>query len=61
MFYSCEEQGVSRHGVSKAGARPYSYTVIHTLLMLPEWAFQLNRIKKIQIYKLIENVNTIIL
>ena len=30
-------------------------------ILLPKWAFQLNRIKKIQIYKLIENVNTILL
>ena len=27
----------------------YIHTYIHTLLMLPKWAFQLNRIKKIQI------------
>ena len=40
----------------------HTYTLhTYTLLMLPKWAFQLNRIKKIQIYKLIENVNTIIL
>ena len=41
----------------------YTYIHTYTLLMLPKWAFQLNRIKKkkIQIYKLIENVNTIIL
>ena len=41
----------------------YKYIHTYTLLMLPKWAFQLNRKKKkkkIQIYKLIENVNTII-
>ena len=39
----------------------HNFCHTYTLLMLPKWAFQLNRIKKIQIYKLIENVNTIIL
>ena len=48
-------------GMFDTGERVYTHTHTHTLLMLPKWAFQLNRIKKIQIYKLIENVNTIIL
>ena len=40
-----------------------SHTYIHTytLLMLPKWAFQLNRIKNTNLYKLIKNVSTIIL
>ena len=41
----------------------YIHTCIHTytLLMLPKWAFQLNRIKNTNLYKLIKNVSTIIL
>ena len=37
------------------------YTYTYTLLMLPKWAFQLNRIKNTNLYKLIKNVSTIIL
>ena len=38
----------------------YIHTYIHTLLMLPKWAFQLNRIKNTNLYKLIKNVSTTI-
>ena len=43
--------------------RTFTYIHIHTytLLMLPKWAFQLNRIKNTNLYKLIKNVSTIIL
>ena len=39
----------------------YTYIHTYTLLMLPKWAFQLNRIKNTNLYKLIKNVSTIIL
>ena len=44
-------------------ALTYIHTYIHTytLLMLPKWAFQLNRIRNTNLYKLIKNVSTIIL
>ena len=37
------------------------YIHTYTLLMLPKWAFQLNRIKNTNLYKLIKNVSTIII
>ena len=39
----------------------YIHTYTHTLLMFPKWAFQLNRIKNTNLYKLIKNVSTITL
>ena len=38
-----------------------TYIHTYTLLMLPKWAFQLNRVKNTNLYKLIKNVSTIIL
>ena len=53
--------------VLKFSGEEYIYTYIHTyihtytLFLLPKWAFQLNRIKNTNLYKLIKNVSTIIL
>ena len=60
----------SQNGISEdlryynfPGKNTYIHTYIHTytLFLLPKWAFQLNRIKNTNLYKLIKNVSTIIL